>query len=142
MNYGQLKVLFLLIILSVILISCKSAKSNSGAGKDDVRAAAIHVLSQFEAGEFSQIYKEAAPVFRQTGPEASFVAQFQQSLKKTGTFKNQKESSYEARPDNSHVIIYRMENDHFITDMHLTFARSKDGKMELAGIHEHDEPKK
>ncbi len=142
MNYGQLKAFLFLIILSVTFISCKSAKSNPGEGKADVRAAAIHVLSQFEAGEFSQIYKEAAPTFKETGPEANFLAQFQQTLKKTGTFKNQKESSCDARPDNTYVIIYRMENDRFITDMNLTFIRSKNGKMELAGIHEHDEPKK
>ncbi len=141
MNYGQLKVFFLLIILSVTFISCKSAKSNPDAGIADARSAAIHVLSQFEAGEFSQIYKEAAPVFKQTGPEAKFVAQFQQTLKQTGTFKNQKESSHEARPDDTYVLIYRLVNERFITDMHLTFIRSKSGKMELAGIHEHDEPK-
>jgi hypothetical protein len=142
MNHGQHKVILLLIILSVTFVGCKSTKSNSGAGIADARAAAIRVLSQFEAGEFSQIYKEAAPVFKQTGPEANFVAQFQQTLKKTGTFKNQKESSHEARPDDTYVLTYRLENDRFISDIHLTFTRSKNGKMELAGIHEHDDPKK
>ena len=142
MNYGQHKVILLLVILSVTCIRCKSAKSNHDAGIADVRVAALHVLSQFEAGEFSQIYKEAAPVFKQTGPEANFVEQFQQTLKKTGTFKNQKESSYDARPDDTYVLTYRMENERFISDMHLTLKRSKNGKMELAGIYEHDEPKK
>jgi hypothetical protein len=141
-NRGPYKVMLLLILLSVTLISCKSSKSSSSAGVGDARAAAIHVLAQFEAGELSQIYKEASPVFKQTGPEAAFVTQFQQTLKKTGTFKNQKESSSETRPDDTYVLIYRMENDRFITDIHLTFVRSKSGKMELAGIHEHDEPKK
>jgi len=141
-NYGQHKVTLLLVILSVAVISCKSTKSNTGTGTTDARAAPNHVLSQYEAGEFSQIYKESAPVFKQTGPEANFVAQFQQTLKKTGKFKSQKESSNESRPDNTYVLTYRMENDRFTSDIHLTFTRSKDGKMELAGIHEHDDPKK
>jgi hypothetical protein len=141
-NYRHHKVLLLLIILSVTFIGCKSTKSNSDAGSADARTAAIHILSQYEAGEFSQIYKESAPVFKQTGPEANFVAQFQQTLKKTGKLKNQKESSYEARPDDTYVLTYHMENDHFNSDIHLTLTRSKNGKMELAGIHQHDEPKK
>ena len=142
MNYGQHKLVFFLIIVSITVISCKSAKNNSNAGTADARAAALHVLSQFEAGEFSQIYKEAAPTFKEAGTESNFAAQFQKSLKKTGAFKNQKESSAEARPDNTYVLTYRLENEHFITDMHLTLTRSTSGKMELAGIYEHDEPKK
>ena len=142
MNYGQHKLVLLLLILSLSFIGCKSAKSNPDTGKADARAVALNVLSQFEAGKFSQIYKESAPIFKQAGKESNFVAQFQQSLKKTGVFKNQKESSVEARPDKTYVFTYHLENEHFNTDMHLTVTRSTSGKMELAGIYEHDDPKK
>jgi len=143
MNYVRLRAVFFLFLLSVAFIGCRANQDKqSGANKTDTSAAAQHVLSQFAAGEFSQIYKESAPGFKEAGSEADFVAQFQQVRKKTGELKNPKETSFEPRPDNMYVITYRMENEHVVADVHLTFVRSADGKMVLAGLHEHDEPRK
>lgn len=142
MNYGQHKAILLLLILSATFIGCKSAKQGADAGSSGAKAAAARILSQFEAGELSQIYKESAPLFQQTGPEDKFVAQFQQSLKKTGKFNTPKEPAIESRPNDTFVISYHLENDRFKTDIHLTLTKSASGKFELAGIHEHDDPKK
>jgi len=107
----------------------------------DARSAANHVLSQFVAGEFALIYKESAPGFKQFGSESDFVTQYKKTRQKSGELRNPKETRYETRPGNNHVLTYRMDNERFIIDINLTFARSTSGKMELTGLHEHDEPK-
>jgi hypothetical protein len=159
MNNARFSTTVFLFILLIAFVGCKSSKDKPDAGtaatqekaganavppKDlaDAKAAAMHVLAQFEAGEFPQIYKESAPGFKQAGSETDFVAQFKQTRQKSGLLKNPKESSYEARPNKTYVLTYRMENELFNTDINLTFVRSTSGKMELAGLHEHDEPKK
>ena len=108
----------------------------------DVRAASLRVLAQLEAGDFPTIYKEASPGFKQIGPEAGFVAKFSQTRQKVGVLKNPKEISIGVRPDKSYVMVFNVQNDHFKTDMRLSFTRSGDGGMELAGLNQHDEPKK
>lgn len=110
--------------------------------KSDAQTAAARVLSQFVAGEYSSIYKEATPGFKNIGNEAAFVAKFQQTRQKTGILNNPKEKSFVTRPDNAHVLIYRLENERFITEMRLTFERAQGGKMLLAGLNQHDESKK
>jgi hypothetical protein len=162
----HIKIAFMLVVL-VTFIGCKSKQDKPGASpqekgaatavtpqdktgapaatpqdKADARAAAARVLAQFAAGDFSAIYKESAPGFKQIGSESQFVAKFQQTRQKTGMLKNPLEQSFDTRPGNNHVLIYRLENERFKTDMRLTFARSKEGKMELAGLNQHDEPKK
>jgi hypothetical protein len=162
------KIAFLLVVL-VTFIGCKSKQDKPGArtgapqeqaaapavqpqqknsapaassqDKTDARAAALRVLSQFEAGEFSQIYKESSAGFKQIGTETAFVANFQQTRQKAGVLKDPKEISFVTRPDNIHVLIYRLENERFTTEMRLSFERAKSGKMELAGLNQHDEPK-
>jgi uncharacterized lipoprotein NlpE involved in copper resistance len=109
---------------------------------NDTRAAALQVLSRLQSGDFASIYKDAATGFKQIGPEAAFVAKFAQTRQKVGVLNNPKEISIGVRPDKSYVMVYRVENDHFNTDMRLSFTRSSDGKMELAGLNQHDEPKK
>ena len=161
---------FLLIMLFVTVIGCKSKqetpvaktaptqgggeiKSISGQNasgapvtspqdKRDAEAAAAHVLSQMEAGDFSAIYNEASPGFKQIGSEALFVAKFKQTRLKTGPLKNPKQISFVTLPDKTHVLVYRLENERFKTDRRLTFDRSKSGKMELFGLNQHDDPKK
>jgi hypothetical protein len=156
MNYMRLGTTVLMFMLLISLVSCKSRQDKPGSSTTatqsaqtaspqemaDARSAAIHVLTQFEAGEFSQIYKESSPDFKDFGNEADFVAQYQQTRQKSGALNNPKETNFETRAGNTYVLTYRMVNDHFITDIHLTFARSSNGKMELAGLYEHDEPKK
>lgn len=158
----------LLVVAVILVFGCKSRQEQSGSGsgaspgkiaaeapqvkpaaivvtsqdKADTRAAATHVLSQLLAGNFSAIYTEAAPGFKQIGNESLFVAKFQETRQKVGLLKNPREISFETRPDNIHVLVYRLENDLFKTDMRLSFARAKSGKMELAGLNQHDEPKK
>jgi len=108
----------------------------------DARACALRVLSQLEAGDFTTVYRESGAVFKQIGPEAAFVAKFQQTRQKTGTLTNPRELKIDTRPDKIHVLVYRVENQRFITDMRLSFARSKSGAMELVGLNQHDEPRK
>jgi len=108
----------------------------------DARAAALRVLSQMEAGDFTTVYRESGEKFKQIGSEAAFVAKFQQTYQKTGALKSPKELKIDTRPDKVHVLLYRVENQRFITDMRLSFARSKSGAMELVGLNQHDEPRK
>ena len=110
--------------------------------KADAETAASRVLSQFTTGDFSALYKESAPGFKQIGTEGQFVAKFQHARQNVGALKNPKEVNIDARPDKSIVLVYRLENEHFATDLRLTFARAQSGKMELSGINQHDEPKK
>jgi len=107
----------------------------------DARAAAIRVLAQVETGDFAGIYKNSAPGFKEIGPEAAFVAKFQQTRQHTGVLGNPRELNFGVRPDKSYVLVYRIENARFKTDMRLSFTRSADGKMTLAGLNQHDEPK-
>jgi hypothetical protein len=108
----------------------------------DARAAAAQVLALLEAGDFTTVYKEAEADFKKIGSESQFVAKFQQARQKTGVLKNPKELSLTSVPGKGHVLVYRLENDLFNTDMRLTFVSSKSGKMELAGLNQHDEAKK
>lgn len=171
MNYVRCIKTALLLIVVVTCLGCKSKQEapgvNTGAppqkageikaisgqnvtgavatspqDKSDAEAAAARVLAQMEAGDFPAVYKESTPGFKQIGSQASFVAKFQQTRQKTGVLKNPKETSFITRPDKTHVLIYRMENERFKTDMRLTLARSQSGKMELAGLNQHDELKK
>jgi hypothetical protein len=108
----------------------------------DARTAAQHVLAQFETGDFGQIYKDASPGFKKLGSEAQFVTKFMQTRQKTGVVKNPKEASFKTLPGNIHVLVFRMENEQNRSDVRLTFARAQNGKMELGGLNQHDEPKK
>jgi hypothetical protein len=122
--------------------SAAGAISASPKDKSDAQAAAARVLAQMEAGEFSAIYKEAAPTFKQIGKEADFVAKFQQTRQKVGPLKGAQEASFVALPDQTYVLVYHMENEQVKSERRLTFARSNSGKMELFGLNQHDEPKK
>jgi hypothetical protein len=164
MNYARgIKVISLLVVM-VMFVGCKSRQDKPGAGtqdkaaasaqgkasadavspkdKSEARAAAAQVLSQFVAGEFPAIYKESAPGFKQIGNESQFVAKFQHTRQTVGALKNPHEVSFNVGPEKSNVLVYRLENDRFKTDIRLTFVRSPNGKMELAGLNQHDEPKK
>ncbi|MBT0653821.1 hypothetical protein [Geomobilimonas luticola] len=112
--------------------------------KDEIAAenAAVHVLAQMEAGDFSGIYKGASAGFKQIGSESQFVSKFQQTRLRVGVLKNPRKVSTAVRPDKSIVLVYRVENERYNTDMRLTFSRAEDGKLELAGLNQHDEPKK
>ena len=168
MNYLRcIKTAFLLVIL-VTFIGCKSKQDKPGAStgtpqekaaapavppqvkpgiassqdKTDAQAAAGRVLALLEAGDFPAIYKDAAAGFKQIGSESQFVAKFQQTRKNVGVLKNPHEVSVGTLPGNGYVFVYRVENERYKTDLRLTFARSQNGKMELAGLNQHDELKK
>jgi len=171
MNYVRfIKAAFPLVIL-VALIGCKSKQEKPGAGtgtpqekaaapaavppqknpaapavppqdKADAQAAAIRVLALLEKGDFSAIYKDAAAGFKQIGSESQFVTKFQQARNSVGILKNPQKISFGTLPGNGYVFIYRLENERYKTDVRLTFARSANGKMELAGLNQHDELKK
>jgi hypothetical protein len=117
------------------------AVTSSPQDKADAETAAKRVLDRMEAGDFSAIYKEAAPTFKQIGPEAAFVQKFQATRQKVGPLKDAKEASFVTSPDQACVLVYHMENDRFKTERRLTFVRGKDGKMELLGLNQHDEAK-
>jgi hypothetical protein len=110
--------------------------------KADSEAAALRVLAQMEAGEFSAMYQKAAPSFKKLGSEAAFVGKFAQTRASVGPLKGAREASFATRPDQSFVLVYHQENERFKTERRLTFVRGKDGEMELYGLNQHDEPKK
>lgn len=167
MNYvGRIKVACLLVTL-VVFVGCKSKQEQPKAGPEpvdqnavstavpaqsaaatapkdmaDARAAAQHVLALMEAGDFATLYKESSAGFKQIGSESAFVTKFQQTRLKTGVLKNPKEVSFNTRPDAVHVLVYRTANEHYVTDIRLSFQRAKNGAMELAGLNQHDELKK
>lgn len=109
--------------------------------KADARAVAAHVLTLLEAGDYAAVYNQASPVFRSIGEEALFAAKFRQAQQKVGLLKNPQEISFASPRNNTHVLVYRLENEGFKTEMRLTLSRSQDGKMELAGLNQHDEAK-
>lgn len=117
------------------------AVASNPKDKADAEAAASKVLGQMESGDFSGIYKEAAPSFRQIGKEQDFVAKFSATRQKIGALSGQKEASFVALPDKSYVLVYHMENPQWRTERRLTFIRGKSGDMELYGLNQHDEPK-
>jgi hypothetical protein len=109
--------------------------------KTDAEAAAIRTLDQMEAGQFSAMYKDASVGFKQIGSEAAFVAKFEQTRQKIGPLKGARQASFITLPDQTHVLVYHLENDRFRSERRLTYARSKEGKMELFGLNQHDELK-
>lgn len=169
MNNTRIKTAFLLIVLATF-IGCKSKQDQPGANagtpqekastpavppqdksgasavapqdKADAQTAAARILALMEAGDFPAIYKDAAAEFKQIGSESQFVAKFQQTRKNVGVLKNPQQISFGTLPGNAFVFVYRMENERYITDLRLTFTRSQGGKMELAGLNQHDELKK
>lgn len=110
--------------------------------KADAEAAAVHLLAQLETGDFSGIYKVASPGFKKIGSESQFVSKFQQTRQRVGALKNPRIINAAVRPDNSIVLVYRVENERYKTDMRLTFSRAENGTMQLAGLNQHDEAKK
>ena len=110
--------------------------------KADAQASSVRILALLERGDFPAIYKDSAASFKQIGSESQFVAKFQQTRQSVGVLKNPREQSFGTLPDNVFVFTYRLENDHYISDIRLSFVRSRSGKMELAGINQHDEQKK
>ena len=170
MNYLRYaKAAFLLAIL-VTCISCKSKQdktaANSGtpqqsAGspgapapgkstaplaspqdKADSQTVAARVLILMESGDFHSIYKDSSAGFKQVGSEDQFVGKFQQTRNSVGVLKNPREISFGVLPGNGYVLVYRAENERYKSDLRLTFTRSPSGKMELAGLNQHDELKK
>ncbi|MBK5273449.1 MAG: hypothetical protein JJE30_00140 [Desulfuromonadales bacterium] len=171
MNYlRSIKIAFLLVILTTF-IGCKSKQDKPVTGasapqeksaapasvapqgksgatvvppqdKADAQTAAVRVLALMETGDFPAIYKESAAGFKQIGSESQFVAKFQQTRKSVGVLKNPQQISFGTLPGNGYVFTYRLENERYKTDLRLTFTRSQSGKMELAGLNQHDELKK
>jgi hypothetical protein len=169
-NIHCIKAAFLLVIM-LSFSGCKSKQDKPGAGegapqekaaapaavpaqakpvapvatpkdKADAQAAAVHVLALMESGDFPAIYKDAAAGFKQIGSESQFVAKFQQTRKNVGVLKNPRELKFGTLPGNGYVFVYRLENERYKSDIRLTFSRSPGGKMELAGLNQHDELKK
>jgi hypothetical protein len=171
MNYVHcIKTAFLLVIL-VTFIGCKSKQdkpvASTGAqqekaaapaaaaaqdkpgtpvvppqDKADAQAAAVRVLAFMESGDFPAIYKDSAAGFKQIGSESQFVAKFQQTRANVGVLKKPQAISFGTLPGKGYVFNYRLENERYKTDLRLTFARSPSGKMELAGLNQHDTLKK
>jgi hypothetical protein len=168
MNFVRCLITALLVMASITIVGCKSKQDKPGAStgapqekaaapavppqvkpgiassqdKTDAQVAAVRVLALLEAGDFPAIYKDAAAGFKQIGSESQFVAKFQQTRKSVGVLKNPHEISVGTLPGNGYVFVYRVENERYKTDLRLTFARSQSGKMELAGLNQHDELKK
>lgn len=168
MNFLRCILSAFLVMVLITIIGCKSKQDQPGAAsskpgpgasvvntkdkaaapvaapqeKDEARAAADNVLAQISAGDFAAIYNNSAPGFKQIGSESQFVAKFQQTRQKVGVLKNPKEISFQTHPEKTHVIVFQLENDHYNSNIRLTFTRSKSGIIELAGLNQHDELKK
>jgi hypothetical protein len=170
MNYAYCIKTTLLLVILVTFIGCKSKQDKSATNaaapqgktatptiplqdksgapsvppqdKADAQAAAVRVLALMESGDFSAIYKDSAAGFKQIGSESQFVAKFQQTRKSVGVLKNPQPISFGTLPGNGYVFNYRVENERYKSELRLTFARSQSGKMELAGLNQHDELKK
>lgn len=108
----------------------------------DAQTAAARVLALMESGDFAAIYKEAAAGFKQIGSESQFVGKFQQTRSSVGILKNPRQTSFGTLPGKGYVLVYHLENVSYKSDIRLSFARSAEGKMELAGLNQHDELKK
>jgi len=156
----------LLLVILFSLISCKSKQDKPAADaaapqektaspqgkpaavvvppqdKADAQAAAARVLALIESGDFPAIYSDSAAGFKQIGSESQFVTKFQETRLRVGVLKNPQQISFGTLPGNRYVSIYRVENERYKSDIRLTFARSPGGKMELAGLNQHDELKK
>lgn len=152
MNFLTLGTSVFLSISILMITGCNSKQDKlPGQGKTavaspqdqtDARAAAQLILSQLTAENFAKIYADASAGFKKIGSEAQFVARFKQARQKVGVLKNPRETSFEAIPDKGYVLVYRLDNDQYTTDIRLSFERAADGKMSLAGLNQHDEPKK
>ena len=157
MNIARLGKLVFLCLALFTIAGCKAKQDKPGAAspgkaaavapatpqdQTDARAAAKLVLSHLLAGDFAKVYQDASPEFKKIGPEAQFIAKFQQTRQKVGVLKNPRETSFATLPDRGHVLVYRVDNDLYNTDVRLTFARAQNGKMVLAGLNQHDELKK
>jgi hypothetical protein len=113
----------------------------SDQDRRDAEAAALRVIAQMEAGDFVSVYREADPSFQKIGAKEQFVTAFQKAALKTGPLKNPRQISFGRGPDNTKMMVYRLENDRFVTDRRISFVRAKDGRMVLFGLNQHDEPK-
>ena len=157
MNYARCSKAAFLVVLMVMFVGCKSKQEKTAQPQDqaaapavtpegqpgapavspqdkaDAQAAAARVLALMESGDFSAVYQGSAAGFRQIGSEAQFVGKFQQTRKNVGVLKNPRETSFGTLPGPRYVLVYRLGNDRYQTDMRLTFARAKSAKMELAG---------
>lgn len=160
---------FVLVLFAVAMVGCKSkqetpaaqggapqpeaVKSISGErttgtvtaspkDKADVEAAATQVMVQMESGDFATIYKNASPTFQSIGKEADFAAKFEKTRQLVGPLNKPVEASFITLPDKTHVVVYHVENDKYKTERRLSFVRSKEGKILLFGLNQHDEPKK
>lgn len=110
--------------------------------KQDAQAAAAHVLALMQTGDFAGIYRDASAGFKQIGSEGQFVGKFQQTRQNVGVLEKPREIGVSSLPGKGYIFTYRLENERYNSDVRLTFARSPNGKMELAGLNQHDELKK
>ena len=95
-----------------------------------------------QTGDFATIYRDASAGFKQIGSEGQFVGKFQQTRQNVGVLEKPREIGVSTLPGKGYIFTYRLENERYNSDVRLTFARSGNGKMELAGLNQHDELKK
>jgi hypothetical protein len=124
-------------------ISGENVAGPTASPKDraDAEAAAIRVLAQLDAGQFSALYNDSSLEFKQIGEEASFVTKFQQTGQRMGPLKDARQASFVTLPGQTYVLVYLQENDRLKVERRLTFVRSRTGKMELVGLNQEDAPR-
>lgn len=106
--------------------------------KADADVVAAQVLAQFKAGDFKSIYRNASAGFQEIGTEGQFVGVAQQTRARTGPVKDIKEIKYFGLVGNYTVYLYEVRYDSVVSELRLSFGRSKSGKMELCGLNQRD----
>lgn len=106
--------------------------------KADADVVTAQVLAQFKAGDFKSIYRNASTGFQEIGTEGQFVGVSQQTRAKTGPVKAIKEIKYFGLVGNFTVYLYEVRYDNVVSELRLSFGRSKSGKMELCGLNQRD----
>lgn len=116
----------------------KGATAADPKDKADASAAGARFYAQMQAGDFPAIYRESSAAFKKTGSESKFVSFMKGLQQKTGALKTTKEIDFQSAPNkelgNIYSVTFALQFEKEKQTQIVTFARSSNGKMELAGL--------
>lgn len=82
----------ILIIIAVLLVAANSCSLTKGKGIAETAVAQFH--SQYNAGQFHEIYNQADEEFRKSASEADFIALLEALHRKLGMVKQSNQSGW------------------------------------------------